>query len=151
MNQRISSLFVLIMLASVMVFGQTAFADKDGIANEGYDVVAYFTQHDAVKGSATFTAEHNDLTYYFSSEEHKTAFVQNPDKYLPAYGGYCAFAMAMQGKSVPVDPETFKLRDGKLYLFYNGPYQGSNFNTIIPWNENEQELVAKADANWGGE
>jgi len=49
---------------------------------------------------------------------------------------------------VPSDPETFKLRDGKLYLFFNDYYQGEPFNTIVPWNADEPELVRKANANW---
>jgi len=71
-----------------------------------------------------------------------------PKKYVPQFGGYCAFAMAMKSAKVPSDPKTFKLHDGKLYLFFNDYYQGTPFNTIIPWNADEQNMLSKANANW---
>jgi len=73
---------------------------------------------------------------------------KDPSAYQPVYGGYCAFAMAMKGAKVPSDPQTFKIRDGKLYLFFNDYYEGTPFNTIVPWNGNEAEMMAKTNTNW---
>ena len=67
---------------------------------------------------------------------------------MPQYGGYCAFAMAMKNAKVPSDPKTFKLHNGKLYLFFNDYYQGDPFNTIIPWNADERNMINKANTNW---
>ena len=86
--------------------------------------------------------------YWFSSSENKSKFQAASGKYLPQYGGYCAFAMAMKSAKVPSDPQTFKLHDGKLYLFFNDYYQGEAFNTIIPWNTDERDMINKANANW---
>lgn len=122
--------------------------NDDNVAINGYDVVAYHTEYDAKKGSGKYSTTHDGVTYYFSSAENQNLFIQNPEKYLPEFGGYCAYAIAAMEKEVPVNPETFKIVNGKLYLFFNGPYNGENMNTIIPWNEAEVELTQKAEVNW---
>ena len=94
-----------------------------GVAIGGYDVVAYFTQNVAIRGSKKHGFTHNGTTFYFSSEDHKKQFAENPTQYLPQYGGHCAFAMAVGNGKVPSDPETFKLYDGQLYLFFNDYYE----------------------------
>ncbi len=127
---------------------KTNYITKDNVAINGYDVVAYFTENKAVRGSQTFAAIHKGINYWFSSAENRTKFQAEPDKYLPQYGGWCAFAMAMKDAKVPSDPKTFKLYNGKLYLFFNDYYQGAPFNTIIPWNAAEANMKIKADANW---
>lgn len=119
------------------------------LAVNGYDVVSYFNVHEAIRGSNDHHVVLGGLTYYFSSAKNAKAFKQKPNAYKPRYGGNCAFGMAMQGAKVPSDPKTFKIRDGKLYLFYNDFYKGSPFNTIVPWNAgDESALIVKADANW---
>ncbi len=122
--------------------------NKDNVALGGYDVVAYFTQNQALRGSQKYAAQYKGVNFWFTNAEHKKLFLQNPQKYLPQYGGWCAFAMATKGARVPSDPKTFKLYNGKLYLFFNDYYQGTPFNTIIPWNANEANLKQQADANW---
>jgi len=147
----IKSIFVLFVLLSSTVtsFAQgKVFATDQNVALNGYDVVSYFNQYDAVRGSNEHTVTVDGTTYYFNSAENASAFEANPSAYQPAYGGYCAFAVAMKGAKVPSDPQTFKIRDGKLYLFFNDYYEGKPFNTIIPWNGNEVELVTKANINW---
>ncbi|WP_190810413.1 YHS domain-containing (seleno)protein [Flagellimonas sp. S3867] len=125
--------------------------NAEDVALNGYDVVAYFKQHQAVRGNNANAVKKDGATYYFSSAENASAFKSNPKMFQPVYGGYCAFAMAMKGAKVPADPNTFKLRDGKLYLFFNDYYEGKPFNTIVPWNSNEKEMIAKADQNWKGQ
>lgn len=122
--------------------------NDNGVAINGYDVVAYFTRNEAVRGNQKHEAQYKGVKYWFASEEDKNRFLKDPDKYVPQYGGYCAFAMGMKNAKVPSDPNTFKLYNGKLYLFFNDYYQGEPFNTIIPWNADEQNLKKKADANW---
>ncbi len=116
---------------------------ENGIAIQGYDPVAYFGNK-ALKGSKKISALYQGTTYYFSSENNKNAFQKSPKKYEPQYGGWCAFAMGDYGKKVEINPETFKIVDGKLFLFYNAYFN----NTLKSWNENEKNLNAKADKNW---
>jgi YHS domain-containing protein len=115
----------------------------DGLALQGYDPVAYF-EYKAVKGSANITAIHNGVTYRFISENHKVVFLKDPFHFEPQYGGWCAFAMGDYAKKVEVNPETFKILEGKLYLFYNAYFT----NTLNDWNKNEAVLKGKADQNW---
>jgi YHS domain-containing protein len=116
----------------------------DGIAIKGYDPVAYFTKGEAIKGKKEFAVFHQGATYYFSSSENKEAFKKNPSVYEPQYGGWCAYAMGEKGEKVSIDPETFKIINGKLYLFYNRFFN----NTLKSWNKDEPNLKHNADANW---
>lgn len=141
-------LFLLLALTSIPGNSQSVNVDKNNVAIGGYDVVSYHTSNAAIRGNNDFVAKHSGTTYYFSNAENLQTFNANPKKYLPEYGGYCAFAMAMKGAAAPTDPETFKIRDGKLYLFFNDFYDGKPFNTIIPWNGSEKEMLSKANANW---
>ncbi|HMN89900.1 MAG TPA: YHS domain-containing (seleno)protein [Saprospiraceae bacterium] len=117
---------------------------KDNLAIQGYDPVAYFTQNEAVKGAAQFEARHDGVVYHFANEANKAMFLKNPASYEPQYGGWCAFAIGDYGKKVPVDPKTFKITDGKLYLFYNANLN----NTLKSWNKNEETLRQQGDINW---
>lgn len=117
---------------------------EKGIAINGYDPVAYFTQNKAVKGSKDLAVSHQGVTYYFSSLTNKEAFKLNPSKYEPEYGGWCAYAMGQHGEKVSVDPGTFKILNGRLYLFYNKYFT----NTLKDWNKNEPALKKNADTNW---
>jgi hypothetical protein len=80
----------------------------------------------------------------FSSAVNKEYFSKNPSKYEPQFGGWCAFAMGDSGEKVEINPETFKIIDGKLYLFYNAFFN----NTLKSWNKDEANLKAKATSNW---
>ena len=139
--------FILLMF----VFSLTqSFAQSKGIANtenglalEGYDPVAYFAGKPA-KGVAGKSVVFQGITYRFSSTENIEQFKKNPSMYVPQYGGWCAYAMGSTGEKVEVDPETYKVIGGKLYLFYNKYLN----NTLKSWNKNEAALKIKADANW---
>ncbi|WP_343560631.1 YHS domain-containing (seleno)protein [Kiloniella sp. b19] len=106
----------------------------------GYDLVAYFTEDRAVEGSTAHTAIHEGVTYLFSKAEHKDAFEADPAKYLPAYGGYCAFGAAV-GKKFPIDPHAFKVVDGKLYLNNNKKVQDR-------WLTDIAGYIKLGDDNW---
>jgi YHS domain-containing protein len=114
------------------------------VAIQGYDPVAYFTMKKAVKGKSNLASSYEGVTYYFSSQANKDLFLKNPTSYEPQYGGWCAYAMGSSAEKVEVDPETFKIVDGKLHLFYNAYFN----NTLKSWNKDEVNLKAKADSNW---
>jgi YHS domain-containing protein len=117
---------------------------EDRIAIKGYDPVSYFTLNKAVKGKKELAVSHQGILYYFSTVENKDIFKAAPFKYEPEYGGWCAYAMGNTGEKISVDPETFKIVNGKLYLFYNRYFT----NTLKDWNKNEVGLKKAADLNW---
>ena len=143
-------IIVVIAFISITTFAQTAakrataFNLDNKVAIQGYDPVAYFTQKKAVKGKLALTANYEGVTYYFASKANKEAFTKTPASYEPQYGGWCAYAMGTNGEKVEIDPETFKILDGKLYLYYNAYFN----NTLKSWNKDEVNLKKKADANW---
>ncbi len=142
---------ILFCVVSILSFGQdptelrkSQFNLENGIALNGYDAVAYFKLQQAVKGKKEYAVYAQGVTYYFSSQENKEQFKKNPSTYEPQYGGWCAYAMGKDGSKVEVDPETFKILDGKLYLYYNKFFN----NTLKSWNKDETNLKTKADSNW---
>jgi len=143
-------LFYLLFIATItaQIDGSKYFKTDNNIAIAGYDVVAYFNQNKAVEGSDKYQAEYDGTIFQFSNKENKNLFVKTPEKFLPQYGGFCAFAVAAKNAKVPTDPTNFKLRDGKLYLFFNDMWDGKKFNTIIPWNAAEKNMLSKAEENW---
>ncbi len=132
-----------------MAFAQNATARKEfntenKLAIQGYDPVAYFVQNKAVEGKANISYTHQNIVYRFSSAANLDLFKSNPDKYEPQYGGWCAYAMGAKGEKVEINPKTFKIINGKLFLFYNAFFN----NTLESWNEDEQRLHKAADLNW---
>lgn len=113
-------------------------------ALQGYDPVAYFKQSKAIKGKKEIAASYEGVIYQFSTTANKEAFLKNPTAYEPQYGGWCAYAMGSSAEKVEINPETFKVLDGKLYLFYNAYFN----NTLKSWNKEESTLKKKADTNW---
>lgn len=145
-------IITLLLLFFVVQIGQAQtqakrikeFNLENKLALQGYDPVAYFTQKKAVKGKKELSVVHEGVLYYFASNADKELFVKNPSVYEPQYGGWCAYAMGANGEKVEVDPETFKIVNGKLFLFYNAFFN----NTLKSWNKDEVNLNKKADANW---
>ena len=137
--------FMLLLMISLSSVAQTAPVNsKKGLAVQGYDVVAYFGG-EAVEGNENFQVRWEGTLYYFSSLKNKAAFESSPERYVPQYGGYCAYAMAVKGNKVSINPKTFEVRGGKLYLFYN---KGRN-NTLEFWlDQGPTELVKQADRHW---
>lgn len=110
------------------------------LAAHGYDCVAYFTQLRAVKGSAVHSLDHKGATYQFVSAEHLKAFQASPDKYLPQYGGYCAFGAA-EGAKFDGDPEAWTVEGGKLYL-------NLNHEVMALWRKDMAKFIDFGDHNW---
>ncbi|MBN8641982.1 MAG: YHS domain protein [Flavobacteriales bacterium] len=143
-------ILIVVALLSITTFAQTStkrtteFNLEKKVAIQGYDPVAYFKQKKAVKGKKELSSSFEGVIYYFSSQANKDAFTKSPSSYEPQYGGWCAYAMGANNEKVEVDPETFKIIEGKLYLFYNAYFN----NTLKSWNKDETNLKKKADANW---
>jgi hypothetical protein len=149
MINKIISLALMVFITTGIVNAQTALRVKEfniekNLAIQGYDPVAYFTQNKAVKGNKQFAAIAEGIPYNFSSAANKDLFVKDYKKYEPQYGGWCAYAMGSSNEKVEIDPETFKILNGKLYLFYHTWVN----NTLNKWNADEASLKSKADKNW---
>ena len=106
----------------------------------GYDPVAYFTDGKAMKGSGYHVADYKGVTYAFASKDHKQLFEDNPEKYVPAYGGYCAYGVAV-GKKFVSDPEAWKVVDGTLYLNLDKDIQSK-------WLQDVPGYIKKSEAKW---
>src|ERR1043166_4304990 len=115
----------------------------DRVAVQGYDPVSYFTGDRPFKGQKEVATEYGGVIYRFSSEKNKQLFVASPEKSLPAYGGWCATAMA-EGEKVQVEPTNFKITNGRLFLFFKAFYA----NALKDWNKDEANLTTKADTQW---
>ena len=147
MNKQIFILFI--SFYTMTIAAQTAtkkaaeFNLENKIAIQGYDPLSYFKGKPS-KGKKEITATYEGVVYNFSSVANRDAFLKKPTSYEPQYGGWCAYAMGSSGDKVEIDPETFKILDGKLYLFYNAYFN----NTLKSWNKDEVNLKKKADTNW---
>lgn len=113
---------------------------NDGYALHGYDPVAYFTKGEPTPGSDKFTADYEGITYRFASAENLDRFATEPAKYVPQYGGYCAFGTAM-GRKFDGDPHAWSIVDGKLYLNLNKTVQQR-------WKEDPEGFIRGANHNW---
>ncbi len=138
-------IIILFLLISGSVFSQNNnYNTKKGFVANGYDVVSYFNNK-AEKGDKKHTTTYDGVKFKFSSKENLETFKKQPKKYAPQYGGYCAYAIGLKGKKVSIDPKTFEIRDGKLYLFYNS----WGTNTLDIWlKEGPEKLQKQADKNW---
>lgn len=118
----------------------------EGVGLAGYDPVAYFPEGGGkpARGLISISHQYEGVTYRFSSQANLNRFKQNPAKYLPAYGGWCAWAVAELGKRVDIDPESFVLKDSKLYVFYRDPA----LDTRSLWQKDVAGFVQKGDAKW---
>jgi len=136
----IKYIVALIMLSTLLISGGANAKDDavntgwfNNTAIKGYDSVAYFTQNKAVKGSDKYTFSYLGANWHFSSEENKTAFAENPKRYAPQYGGWCAYAMADEGNAVGIDPEAFYIHEDKLYLNYSQSVQQKWLSNLLPY------------------
>lgn len=118
--------------------------NSKGLWVEGYDPVAYLLDSKALEGKAQFATSYMGATFRFVSRAHLDLFKKEPAKYVPQYGGWCAYALGANNEKVEVDPETFKIKDGKLFLFYNAYFN----NTLNTWNKEEKRLYPAAAHNW---
>mgnify|MGYP001171536646 FL=1 len=137
-RQILLSLMLVLGLGAGQSFAADVRHSTPGLS--GYDPVAYFTDGKAVRGSGYHVMEHDGVTYTFAREEHQKMFAENPGKYLPAFGGYCAYGMAV-GKKFVSDPEVWKIVEGVLYLNLDKGIQGQ-------WEKDISGHIKKANTNW---
>ena len=116
--------------------------NEAGVALQGYDPISYFSDH-PVKGNTEISTTYNGAIYLFGSEAHKATFDATPQQFAPQYGGFCAVAVS-EGKTFPIDPNTYTVTDSKLYLFYNGKLG----NTKPQWEADPKTRKSNADAHW---
>ncbi len=150
--KKLSILTLVLVIAVACSSGSDEPKDEtynvDGIAIDGYDPVAYFEQGEAKKGVEEESVNYNGLTYYFSSTKNRLLFQESPEKYLPAYGGWCAYAIAESSTKMEPDPTMWQIEDGKLQLFYDDWMTNLTGSLKDEWNENPTEYKVKADGNW---
>jgi YHS domain-containing protein len=136
-----SRVFTAAMLTVVISAVQAGdFYEKDGVAIKGYDPVAYFSDHKAVKGSPEYHAEHKGSVFHFASQTNRDIFLADPGKYIPQYNGFCAFGTA-SGYKAAIDPKAFTVVNGKLYINYNEDVRKQ-------WSADIPGFITKADKNW---
>lgn len=128
--------------ATAIAAGYELNLEASGLAIHGYDPVAYFIEGKAVEGKADVTAAHDGATYRFATAEHRSQFLADPEKYLPQYGGYCAYGTSV-GKKFNGDPTAWRIVDSKLYLNLSADVQRK-------WLEDVPGRISEADKNWPG-
>lgn len=136
------ALLAITMLMGAGVTGkpQINTIGSPGLAIKGYDPVAYFDQGGPRAGMAKHTLQHAGVQWRFSSAANKAKFEQNPERYMPAYGGYCAYGVA-QGYLVKIEPDAWAVRNGKLYLNYSTRVQQT-------WSKSPDAYINKANVRW---
>ena len=132
-------LMLFVTMASIQIQAQNQYL-KNGVAIQGYDPVAYFESNKAIEGNKEIAAEYNKAIYWFSSEANKALFLKNPEKYVPQYGGYCAYGVS-ENHTSPTDPKAFTIVEDKLYLNYN-------LKVKELWTKERDERIKKANENW---
>ena len=139
-------LLVFLIGISTTVFSQkTDYNTKKGFVAEGYDVVSYFVNKKPIEGKKKFQLTFDGAKFKFSSLKNLELFKANPRKYIPQYGGYCAYAVAAKKTKMYIDAEAYEIRDGKLYLFYSSWLN----NKLDEWKEGDtKQLQKKGDKNW---
>lgn len=151
-NQIINTTLLSILLfSSAVTFAQEksmCFINEQNSAINGYDAVSYHTEEKPVKGSEKHKVTFDNASFYFANKENKILFEKNPMKYMPQYGGYCAFGIGAKNMKFPTNPETYEVVDGKLFLFFNDMYEGKPMNTKIMWDKDRENMHKMADANW---
>lgn len=137
------AIFTAALLLSLPVFAakDAVFSTGEG-AIRGYDPVAYFSQQRPVKGDRQISHRWNGADWFFASEKNRDDFASAPEKYAPAYGGYCAYAVA-NGYTASTDPEAWSVVDGRLFLNYS---QGVKRR----WEKNISGYIKSGDQNWPG-
>lgn len=142
---------VLMLLLSFVASGQNQNSQRlrnfnltdHGIAMREFDPMSYF-KGKPVKGSEKFQYTHKGITYYFANSANLEEFKKSPASYEPAYGGWCAYSLASEGKKEKSDPATYAIINGKVYLFYN--FNGKNYK--LAWTRNQKKYKEAADARW---
>ncbi|WP_257985411.1 YHS domain-containing (seleno)protein [Shewanella sp. GutCb] len=132
-------LLSFVLVGCTSLGGELTFQDK-GVAVNGYDVVAYFSEQQPVTGKVEYSSQYNNVEWLFSSEQNKIMFEQDQQYYVPQYGGYCAYGMS-KGFVVDTDPNAFTILNNKLYLNYS-------LGVRETWLNDTAVYIERADKNW---
>lgn len=139
----LKKLALSVFALAIMIIPGLALADSvtsSLVGVQGYDLVSYHQSGEPQKGNGNNVASHGGVTYVFANEANKKAFEANPEKYLPAYGGYCAYGVAV-GKKFVGDPLVYKVVGGKLYLNLDQKVAGI-------WEQDIPGNITKAETQW---
>ncbi len=126
----------------------------DNIGIDGYSPVSYFSRGRAEKGSPEFAVVHDGLTYWFTDASQVSAFESDPQRYVPAHGGWCSLMLTGSGNLAVANPATFKIVNDRLLLFWSGEFQEQAINGRRNWEskyaseEEERKLLSRADRTW---
>ena len=137
---------VLLLFTTLLLAGAAPAKDlvnvagASGIAINGYDPVAFFTEKKPVNGDPAISAKHKGATYFFSSKANKSAFTKAPSKYAPQCGGFCAYGASVNAL-FPINISTWQIRGGKLYF-------NLNLDIVKAFNKDLDGNIAKGDKNW---
>jgi YHS domain-containing protein len=142
MKKLLAAFVVLAAFSTIAAAKELLNLDPNGVAIQGYDPVAFFTDNRPVKGNPQFQSEYHGAKYSFASAEHKAAFDKEPTKYEPQFGGYCAYGTS-RGKTVPIKIEAWQIVNGRLLMQYG-------LDVKDKFNKDQQGNLGKADANWPG-
>jgi len=142
MNRSIRTItaIALWIAASVAFAGVETSTDSNDVILAGHDAVAYFTEGKPVEGSAKYTAQYDGAVYRFASADNRDTFQANPEKYAPAYGGFCALGASF-GKKFEVDGKAFQVVEGRLYV-------NKNLNVYKTWKKDIPGNIVKSEGNW---
>ena len=138
-------LVLLLVLGLAALVGTQVAArvnSENGLAIRGYDPVAYFTEGRPVRGQTAFTHRWDGTNWRFFSAANRDRFAADPARYAPAYGGFCAFAVS-EGYTAPIDPNAWRIVDGRLFLNYDRTIQRR-------WEQDIPGRISRGDANWPG-
>lgn len=137
---------------SIQVGAASSNLNKAGLSLEGFDPVSYFrpeaSKKGPLKGDEKFETKLDDSTFRFHSEANKQEFLKNPSKYAPAFGGWCAYAIAEKKEKVEVDVKSFLIQDGRLLLFYKGFLADTRDTWQNTKSKSPATFLKDANVNW---
>ena len=141
------TLTILLVTVSLITEAQIDPIDQNGVGIGGYDLVSYFKDSKPKPGSKIYNTKYKEVTYYFSTEANLREFEKKPERYLPAYDGYCALGVCYL-KKISINPESYTIINDKLYLFFDGTVKGRRVNYLEQWLKNEPKFLSKAEELW---
>jgi YHS domain-containing protein len=148
MNSRILGFLTLLLAFSAWAGGPSANLDKSGVILQGYDPVTYFKSGDPQKGDSKIQTKVDGATYLFATEANKQEFLKEPKKFVPQFGGWCAYAVADSKSKVDVDPKSFIIQDGRLLLFYKGLWGNTREKWLHTKDKDAKTFLKEADSYW---
>ena len=141
-------LSILFLTSSFALASHEYNLTKNGVILDGYDAVSYFQGNAPKKGDVKFQTKVGEVTYLFATEENKNTFLKDPKKYEPAFGGWCAYAVADSKEKVEVDPKSFVIQDGRLLVFYDGLFGDTRKKWTTTKDKTSAAYLKEADKNW---